>query len=90
MKKLKILVVEDESVSQAIYRKGLQSKEFKDVFDLTLVDNRQEALDSFEKTKPDIVVLDILMPVLSGFTALEKIQELEKDSDPQTGIIMVS
>lgn len=76
---LKILVVEDdkflrELISQKLLREGYDTKE--------AVDGK----DAFEKIcqeKPDIVLLDLIMPDMNGFEVLEKIKdkpELEKMS----------
>ena len=43
--------------------------------------NGQEALDQIEKEKPDVVLLDIMMPVMDGFEALEKIKSNETTRD---------
>ena len=48
--------------------------------------NGEEALKLLETIKPDLVTLDITMPVMDGMTALEKI----KESYPGQKVIMVS
>ena len=35
----------------------------------------QEALDTFERTPPDLVLLDVMLPRLSGFQVCQKIRE---------------
>ena len=46
----------------------------------------QEAIDKFKSDKPDIVFLDIVMPVKDGIAAVKEIRE----SDPKAVIIIVS
>ncbi len=48
--------------------------------------NGQEAIDKFKSDKPDIVFLDIVMPVKDGIAAVKEIRE----SDPKAVIIIVS
>lgn len=48
--------------------------------------NGAEALDKYILDKPDIVILDVVMPELDGFSTAEKIRE----SDPDTPIIFVT
>jgi len=40
----------------------------------------QTAIDLYEKVKPDLVILDILMPDMNGLEALKKIREIDPDA----------
>lgn len=59
-----------------------------------IVTNGQEAVDIFEIGKYDIIFMDIMMPVMNGHKALQKIREIEEDSgipsEDRVKIIMVS
>jgi DNA-binding response OmpR family regulator len=46
-------------------------------FDVNLARDGKEAWESFKKVKPDICVLDVMMPEMDGFTLGEKIKEAE-------------
>ncbi len=48
--------------------------------------NGQEVIDLFKSEKPDLVFLDIVMPVKDGITAVSEIMQ----ADPSACIIMVS
>ena len=48
--------------------------------------NGQEAIDIYKKEKPDLVFLDIVMPVKDGNAAIREIIDFDKDAD----IIIVS
>ena len=48
--------------------------------------NGKDAVDLYQKLKPDVVFLDVLMPKYDGFYALEKIRQLNPDSK----VIMVT
>jgi two-component system chemotaxis response regulator CheY len=45
-----------------------------------------EMLEVYEKVKPDVVFLDIIMPEMDGLTAFEKLQEV----DPDVKVVMCS
>ena len=49
-------------------------------------ENGLKAIEKFNETKPDIVLMDITMPEMDGIQALKKIKEL----DPAANVIMCS
>jgi DNA-binding response OmpR family regulator len=55
-------------------------------FEVNLGRNGQEALDLFNRDKPDLCVLDIMMPEMDGFTLAEKVKEL----DPNMPLIFLT
>ncbi len=55
-------------------------------FDVTLGRDGKEAWDLFGKVKPDICVLDVMMPEMDGFTLAEKI----KDAQPEMPVIFLT
>lgn len=71
LKKFTLLCVEDDESVREIY-KDLFSLLFKEVF---FAKNGKEGLELFEKYRPDIVLTDEKMPVMSG---LEMIREIRK------------
>jgi len=71
--KKKILVVDDE----ASIRRILETRLSMIVMMSTAADG-EEALDTFRKADPDLVVLDVMMPKLDGYGVC---QELRKESD---------
>jgi len=48
-------------------------------FDVILARDGKEAWESFSQSKPDICVLDVMMPEMDGFTLGEKIKESQPD-----------
>lgn len=50
------------------------------------VENGQQALEAYEKWKPDILITDIKMPVMDGITLIKKVREKEE----RTRIIILS
>jgi two-component system response regulator RegX3 len=77
----KILIVEDESS----FSDALEFLLKKEGFDITVAINGQEAIDKFESEKPDLVLLDLMIPVISGTEVCRLIR-----AQSQTPIIMVT
>lgn len=76
----KILVVDDEKDVCYVLKKFLTLKGYS----ATVVQNGKEAIEEVMKKKPDIVLLDIRMPVMDGIEVLKKIKEI----DGKIGVIM--
>lgn len=63
---VKVLVVEDDPFLVRVY----ESKLSKEGFTVILAMNGDEALEKAEKDKPDIILLDLIMPIKNGFDTL--------------------
>ncbi len=74
----KILVIEDDSVTRNLYLKGLEAKGF----DTISADNGLAGIQQAQKDIPDLVICDITMPDMDGYSVLTTLRE-----DPQTAII---
>ena len=72
--KEKILVVDDE----ASIRRILETRLSMIGYDVVTAGDGEEALDTFRKAEPDLVVLDVMMPKLDGYGVC---QEIRKQSD---------
>ncbi len=69
---MKILVVDDE----ALLVKGIRFNLKSEGYDVITGSNGQEAVELTQKENPDLIVLDVMMPVMDGLTACSKIREL--------------
>lgn len=67
----KILIVEDEQSLRRAMAEKLTKEKFKA---LTAADG-QEGLEIALKEKPDLILLDILMPVMDGIAMLKKLRQ---------------
>lgn len=65
--KKKILLVEDDTSLSAVYRSRLELEGF----DIQEVHNGEDALSAAIEYKPDLILLDAMMPKISGFDVLD-------------------
>jgi len=77
----KILIVDDEPTVRDSLRLLLKSN-----FDVTLAADGEEALGVFDESKPDLVLLDVMMPKVDGIEVLKRLRERGTD----TPIIMLT
>ena len=73
----KIMIVDDSSLIRKMLRQLLEKNGYAVVAEAV---NGQEAVDIYPDVKPDLVTLDITMPVLDGVEALKKIKGIDKDA----------
>jgi two-component system response regulator (stage 0 sporulation protein F) len=73
--KKKILVVEDEEVLIFLYEEELKAEGY----DVLTTRDGGEAIKKLEEESPDLVVLDIVMPVMDGMEALGRILRKDKN-----------
>lgn len=66
-----IFLVEDDTFLSDIYQKKFAMEGFK----ISAVDNGEKALSEIKKKKPDVILLDVLLPKLDGFSVLQKLKE---------------
>lgn len=67
--KKKILVVEDEEGLRLLYEEELESEGYE----VLTARNGKEAIQQLEQGRPDLIILDIVMPVMDGIEALGRI-----------------
>lgn len=70
----KILLAEDEAALGMIIRESLESRGFEVVF----CANGEEAKQAYEKDRPDIMVLDVMMPKLDGFSLVKELRKRDQ------------
>ncbi len=72
--KKKILVVEDEEGLRLLYKEELEAEGYE----VLTAQNGREAIQQLEEGKPDLIILDIVMPVMDGIEALGRIVGKER------------
>ena len=65
----KILVVEDEEGLRLLYQEELETEGYE----VITARNGREAIQKLEEGRPNLIVLDIVMPVMDGMEALGRI-----------------
>ncbi len=73
-KKIKVLIVDDSALIRITIRKMLEK--YPDIEIIGYAKNGKEALEFIEKTRPDVITLDIEMPVMDGLETLKRIMSL--------------
>jgi len=73
----KILVVEDDYTTVQLIEFLLK----KNKFEVLVANNGVEALEISRKQKPDLILMDVIMPKMDGIEAIEKLQEDENTRD---------
>lgn len=69
--KAKILIVEDDEDTRDIYCKALSMNGFETICAV----NGKDGLEKAIKEVPNLILLDILMPIMDGFGMLKKLRE---------------
>ncbi|MGH2757440.1 MAG: response regulator transcription factor [Actinomycetota bacterium] len=81
--RLRVLVADDEAALRSLIKTNLQFEGFET---LTAA-NGAEALSAIREQQPDIVLLDVMMPVMDGLAVLS---ELARDEHRHTRVILVT
>jgi two-component system chemotaxis response regulator CheY len=79
----KILIVDDAAFMRMMVRENLKNAGYSEFAE---AGNGEEAIVQYEQLSPDLVLLDITMPIKDGLTALQEI----KEKDPEAKVVMCS
>lgn len=71
-----ILIVDDEILTLNNLKKALE----KEGYEVHVADSGERALEIFERYKPNLVLLDLMLPGISGIEVLKQVKEAERDS----------
>src|SRR5580704_8362688 len=80
---LRILIADDHEIMRRGIRSVLESRDDMEVYE---AENGKEAIDKARQIQPHLVILDVSMPVLDGFSAAREIKKVF----PQIPIIIFS
>jgi DNA-binding response OmpR family regulator len=73
---MKVLIAEDDAITLDAVDTALRAEGFKTM----LAHNGKEALQLWQKNRPDLVCLDIMMPELNGYEACRKIRLTDQNT----------
>jgi len=69
----RILIVEDEEVISELLQKKLENQGYQ----VSLARNGEEGLAEMRENRPDLILMDLVMPKMDGFTVMEEMQKDE-------------
>ncbi len=75
--KYQVLLVEDSKAIQQMYRNKLIMEQFA----VVTADNGMEAIKALAQSRPDIILLDLMMPIMDGYKVLQVVKSDQKLKD---------
>ncbi len=75
--KYQVLLVEDSKAVQQMYRNKLIMEQFA----VVTADNGMEAIKALSVSRPDIILLDLMMPIMDGYKVLQVVKTDQKMKD---------
>ena len=82
----RILVAEDNEANQFLIKAITRAEDW----DITMVDDGEQALEAYKKDQFDLILMDVQMPVLNGYEATRMIRDLEAPKGIHTPIIALT
>lgn len=84
--KIKILMIEDDPFFSQLCIRALEDEEFF----VVLAGDGEQGLEKLGKEKPDLVLLDIILPKMNGFEVLKGIRENPDSKLANTPVVILS
>ncbi len=81
-----VLVVDDDPMVRYLAHKHLEN----DGFTVAVKENGEQAVSAVKQLRPDIVLMDVLMPEMNGFDACLKLRELSESINIPIIMVMFS
>jgi DNA-binding response OmpR family regulator len=73
----KVLLIEDDPLIYRLYKKLFTLEKFE----IELAENGQLGLDKLQTYRPDIILLDVMMPTMNGIEMLTKLKSDQETKD---------
>lgn len=70
----RILIVEDDNSLRDLFSEALESEGYT----TSIASNGAEGIEVFDEINPDLVLLDLLMPKMDGWEALERVRKISE------------
>ncbi len=78
----KIIIIEDEEILRNLLHKKLTAEGY----DISVAEDGEKGLSMIKENKPDLILLDIVMPKMGGF---EMMEEMQKDENISNILVIV-
>ncbi|MFH1359740.1 MAG: response regulator [Candidatus Omnitrophota bacterium] len=75
----KILIVEDNEVDRKLMLRALISAGYAN--DIYVADSGEKGVERFKDNKPDVVVLDTVLPGMDGFETCKRIKDIDQNAN---------
>ncbi|MCD6550619.1 response regulator [bacterium] len=85
-KQKKILMVEDDPFFRKLCVRLLKDQGFL----VVIADNGEEGLEKIKKEKPDLILLDVILPKMTGFEVLEAVRKIPDPEIANTPTMFLS
>lgn len=69
----KILLIDDDKINIALVKFGLAEKGYN----VIVAYDGKEGLELFNQEKPDLIILDVMMPKMSGYEFMEELRSIQ-------------
>lgn len=69
-----ILVADDDTTMRLLLREAMEQEGYR----VVEVSNGKECLDAYTAVKPDLILLDVVMPTMDGFTCCQELMQIAK------------
>ena len=79
----KIMLVDDAAFMRMMIKDTLKKNGYTDIVE---AGNGEQAIETYQAERPDLVLMDITMPVMDGLEALKRLKEI----DPSAQVVMCS
>ena len=76
---MKVLITDDSKLARKMLIKTLNESITEEI-EIFEAQNGLEALETYKQISPNLVFLDLTMPVMDGYEAIEKIKEFDKNA----------
>ncbi len=83
---LRLLLAEDDAVGEVVMTSIIRKRGWE----ITAVKTGSEAVEAYRQKQFDVILMDVQMPVMDGFTAVRLIRQIEAQTDRKTPIIAMT
>jgi len=74
---IRLLLIEDDPLIISLYKEGLEKRKF----DVEIAEDGEKGLEMAKTTKPEVILLDIMLPKLDGFSLLKELKSVPETKD---------